>query len=852
MAQPLLNPSFVRFTLPFRKLALTLLLGCSAAATTGCGSADREGFEDAPAPLPPVPGVPTEKTGTAGGETVSLIEKPWEVISDQGETYLPNIFYAEAIENEQIIPTTIDGHMMIDRLIYPTLGNPNLYAKDDPKDSFTVVLRIEDGALAHMKPQTTPPAAGSGWSPVTLDESTLDNLAIFLIPRVARAAATEHTGVTTPGPGTNVYQIRPSEMYLHTVGDMPAAFAARKTMRLVFRQDAMANIPAGLYDVRFEIRRDGNLFSLSGQTNGVYEYQFNALRVFDKSSETYDVINVTDTQVSVGDLYDSKTQAKLDDFVDYVSRTTDPMVRKAAFITFNGDLHNGGSPGTLRQRGVAMTYNDEAKVIINALKRLTFPIFLVPGNHDGYASTGLAPRAVELVDDVALDSMEKVVNDFNPKAWPGFRWSTYQAYRERIADQPGGLPIDLFSGAFRKRANADTVGNAFSEVRREQRNMILYDGFYQWQKTVGPLYASWRFGKNFYMNLNTYDLRQHRRSGWGMFTVNYGGGISPFQMEWIKRDIARANTESLDIVLLGHHDPRGGHKGKDLGYYYRQLDYKNVQQSAVNYLVGKAFNPAVCRLPEWATSDAQGSSCIHDGLNEWMAPDGDFDCAESDRKGGTCDTSLFDPSKGDAARGYDFSGFRLLDLMNSNPNVRTLLLGHTHYNSLEILKSGDNTIADEFILDEATKKAVLSGEVENPIRGYAQATSGNDYDPSTISKAQLDKLAEQYTGLFKAGSKGMRRKVEGDATREIAVIRLTSNADLANQSYKGKSMLGFSVLHVAAAADARNYIAPQINSATFFINVGTDKFDTVNTVNIPRVTHLGPHQPGNPVSELFD
>ena len=65
-------------------------------------------------------------------------------------------------------------------------------------------------------------------------------------------------------------------------------------------------------------------------------------------------------------------------------------------------------------------------------------------------------------------------------------------------------------------------------------------------------------------------------------------------------------------------------------------------------------------------------------------------------------------------------------------------------------------------------------------------------------------------------------------------------------------MLGFSVLHVAAAADARNYPLPQINSATFFINVGTDKFDTVNTVDIPRVSHLSAHQPGNPVSALFD
>jgi len=45
------------------------------------------------------------------------------------------------------------------------------------------------------------------------------------------------------------------------------------------------------------------------------------------------------------------------------------------------------------------------------------------------------------------------------------------------------------------------------------------------------------------------------------------------------------------LVVLAHHDPRGGHKGKDPGYYFEQLDYRSIYQSSINYLVGKVWNP---------------------------------------------------------------------------------------------------------------------------------------------------------------------------------------------------------------------------------------------------------------------
>src|SRR4051812_1714826 len=170
----------------------------------------------------------------------------------------------------------------------------------------------------------------------------------------------------------------------------------------------MSKVPAGLYDVRMEIRKDNDFYKPKGNTTGIYEYQYNAVRVFDTEPDEYKVINITDTQVSVGDLYGAKTKDKLDELVQFLNTTNDPAVIGSSFITFNGDLHNGGSPASLRQRTVAWTYNDEAKAIVNTLKFLPVPIFLTAGNHDGYVSTGHVPGAVKALDTVLVDKLPEV------------------------------------------------------------------------------------------------------------------------------------------------------------------------------------------------------------------------------------------------------------------------------------------------------------------------------------------------------------------------------------------------------------------------------------------------------------
>jgi hypothetical protein len=823
---------------------------CAAfALLAACGS-DGEPRGHTGSDAPEVSDGPSaEGAGDPAGIAKQLAEKPWEVVSNKGETYLPNVFYADASENEQIMPYAIDGRVMIDRLVYPTIGNPNLYTKGDPKDELVVVLRIEDAAFAHLGAKLER-IDGSHLSKLVVPNDAATGFGFFLIPRAARDANTESTTAISSGKGTDVVRVYPNEILVSPEpADMPTVLKKRKTLRFVFRQGAMAKVPAGLYDLRFEVKKDNQLYRPAASAPPVYEYQYNAVRVFDTEPDAYSVVNVTDTQISVGSTYDSMTRDRLDEFVQFLNTTNDPTIRNAPFITFNGDLHNGGSPAGLRQRSVAWTYRDEAKSIVSLLKYLPMPIFLTAGNHDGYVSTGHVPGAVKDLDTSVGESLKEVITEASPKAWPSFSMGDFESYVKKTAanDQLGGVHRDIFTGGFaRAPAKGDGFGE-WKEIPRGERNYILYDGFYQWQKTYGPLYFSHKFGKSFYVSLNSFELRQHRRTGWGMYTVNYGGGMSDVQLAWLDRELLRANTDGSEVVVLAHHDPRGGHNGKDPGYYFEQLEYRSIYQSAINYIVGEMLNPTICKAPAWALSRDKTENCVHDGLQEWMRPDAEFDCAWDKRKADfTCG----------AGEPYS-SGIELLKRLSATGHVRTLLLGHTHYNALEVLQGGDELLPQQFPLDQASAQKFASLEIQNPMRGYSELQRTGalaDYDHNALGIGGMEARFFGFVQQYEKSVAGWQRTLSAPTgPRELVIARFVSNADLASQTYSGgKSALGFSVLHVEKKNDARGVEEPQINRVTFFANVGQAKFSTLGTIAINRTARLRPHDAANPVEKLFD
>lgn len=793
---------------------------------------------------------PENKKGTpsgeaeGGGDLPALLERPWEVVSKKGETYLSNVFYAEPSENEQVMPWTVDGRTVIDRLVYPTLGNPNLYVKSDVEDELVVVLRIEPDAFAHLSPRLAATTNVNEAAPITLTSSESDGFAFWLVTHAARDVG-EGSNAVTPGDGR--FAIKPTKIIQSAEPpDMPVHLRQRKTLRFVFDKKAMANVPAGLYDARFEVKKEGEVYA------SVFEYQSNAVRVFDKEPDEYSALNVTDTQVSAGSVYATLTADILDQFVDNVNGSDSQAVRNAAFITFNGDLHNGGSPGTIRTRPVATTYQDEAKRVLSALKRLTLPIFLTPGNHDGIASLGHVPNAVRTVDNGLGETLEEVFADQNQRAWPDLTWEQYASFLAKTEASRAGYHRDLFAGRF-TRSVGDSFAGSFKEVPAGDRNIVLYDGFYQWQKTYGPLTSSWTFGKNRYVSMNSFELRQHRRTGWGMYTVNYGGGISRPQMEWLDREIQRGKNAKEDLVVLMHHDPRGGHKGLDLGYYFPLIEWKSMDQSLVNYLLDEVFTPLVCKQEDWTISVAERDSCLHDGLQEWMGPDEDFD-----RDGA----------------GFYLSGVEVLKRIVRAPHVRTLLLGHAHFNTLEVMQSGQTLVPDRVTMPGAAaqtqQRRLASLEVANPVRRTAWSStlaSSASRSPSLdLARAELAPLAvaspethglgpssfdawrTHLDGLLSATPRASRT-MSGDAAdpHELAIIRLTSNADLASQQYGSASMFGYSILHVTKQTPS-----PRINRITYFIHADTDAYAEIATVDIDRLKPVPARGTGNPVDELFD
>ncbi|MCA9587889.1 MAG: metallophosphoesterase [Myxococcales bacterium] len=716
------------------------LLSLGLAAAVACGGGDGAGDEG----QGPIGNARPETVADAPppddskwAEVDELRERPWEVVSKKGETFLANVFYADATENEQIMPTAIDSRNVIDRLVYPTIGNPNLFDKSDAADELVTVLRIEPDAFAHLAPKTKP-AADARPAELELVSNDADGFRFFLAARAARAAAESSSAMPAR---SGVFEIKPTGVFVNAEpADMPPALKKRRTLRFVFDRAAMAAVPAGLYDVRFEVRKGGAIYG------GVKEWQYNAVRVFDRAADAYSVINVTDSQASIGSFYETLTSDKLDEFVTNVNTSADAEVKNAAFITFNGDLHNGGSPGSIRQRAVATTYNGEAKRILSALKRLDYPIFLTAGNHDGYAATGHAPSAVVTADRILGDNMEKVIASQNNLAWPGYTWPDYSAWLTAHADTPGGVHRDIVTGGF-TRSPADTFAASFREVPRADRNMLLYDGFYQWQRTYGPLYTSWKHGRNRYVSLNTFDLRQHSRSGWGMYTVNYGGNVGREQMAWLDRELGRAKLADEDVVMLMHHDPRGGHKGEDHGFFFPVLEFKGMAQSTINYLMSEIFTPAVCSKPDLSMSVDERDSCHHDGLQEWMAPDPELDQVTPGR--------------------FWQSGTELLQRIAKSPNVRTVVMGHAHYNTLEVMRGGDT---------------LLKGRVDMP----------ND--------------------------------------RELVMLRMISVANLTSQTHEGQKAYGYVVMgvdKVAAGAPGLvsriKYFARDGNGFSFVSDVTIDR-----------------------------
>ena len=187
-----------------------------------------------------------------------------------------------------------------------------------------------------------------------------------------------------------------------------------------------------------------------------------------------------------------------------------------------------------------------------------------------------------------------------------------------------------------------------------------------------------------------------------------------------------------------------------------------------------------------------------------------------------------------------YSGFALIDTIARFPCVRTLLLGHTHYNALEVFETGEELLPVQFKSDQATLDELASLESADPLRKV---------DKKEI--AEKNRLLRLDLG---AAGAGMNRALAG-AGRELAIVHTTTDADLANQDDGSDSMFGFNVLGVYPVQDTRAFAPAQINSVEYWIHdsgkAPAGLFRVAGKYKLKRDQSLSASDPANPVNQLF-
>jgi len=821
---------------------------------------------------------------------------------------------------------------------------------------------------------------------------------------------------------------------------MPVELMSRAKIKFIYDQKDMKNVPAGFYDIRMEVLKNGKL--------AASEYQYNAVRVYEKPKSyqtNYDLINVTDSQISLGAnkildgfTFKQETHDRMIEFVNFLNKAwnkkgtlseVERKIQNSAFITFNGDVHNGGSPLTLQPRKVATTYQREAQAILNILRNLPIPIFLTVGNHDGYAATGITPGIYK------QSEITKYAREMAKKGVISQKFETnYEKYLAELKakDLPGGKPVDIHTESvftikervkhmdpdtatylytepvfrdmdtalielYQSQLNFDkdtskeikkllkihsdlktralkivpekyfahleamvntienqvatgkisisksklnalsqnrvdiidkyqqirknqlakvkyhfdpvTYKNNWIRVAASQRNYMLYDGVNQWRTTYGPTYQSWGIGDNLYVNLNSYELRQHMRTGYGMYTVNYGGGISQAQMDWVRKSVnLKVDGKKRDIILLTHHDFRGGHKNVGHGFYVRQVPYQGMGNVAKNFVMGEHVLPNLCKKAPKKLINSSTSlklSCLHDGLQEWMRAEFKFDCAESykyhvgehvvtDDYQDLGELKVGDPLVGscdllsmrlDKERHPLYSGYQLVHLLAVSSNIHTYIIGHTHYNTLEILQKGDKLVEDQVLLDEASHKKrehfKTVFESLNPVRflSWFHAKTG-DYpkddralekspmktDVNGIESAYLhisdpkERANAKALGLLTLNFEKSGHTFERRVQHPVVILRFTSVAKLSEQKLlvgKDKKAFGFTLLSVDDSVNN----TPMVNAITLMKNDDDAKseslshFDTVaggDKIRIDRSSDSSDLDRNNYFNKIFD
>jgi hypothetical protein len=119
---------------------------------------------------------------------------------------------------------------------------------------------------------------------------------------------------------------------------------------------------------------------------------------------------------------------------------------------------------------------------------------------------------------------------------------------------------------------------------------------------------------------------------------------------------------------------------------------------------------------------------------------------------------------------------------------------------------------------------------------------------TSLDVHSFDRWRAQLDAMLRVATPPTMRTLSAPMTgpRELAILRFTSGADLASQTYEGASMFGYSVLHVTKQTDV-----PRVNRASYFINRDSS-FTKVDTVDVNRTVSMTSRASTNPLTKMFE
>ena len=253
-------------------------------------------------------------------------------------------------------------------------------------------------------------------------------------------------------------------------------------------------------------------------------------------------------------------------------------------------------------------------------------------------------------------------------------------------------------------------------------------------------------------------------------------------------------------------------------------------------------------------TNSQQTDCYNDGLQEWMLPDHDYGCKDEEKLvttvgqkviTGECNQELFsDKLPEGVRRNHRYTGYELIHHITTTAGLRTLLLGHTHYNTVELLTPGSNVVPDEVVLSSDNHKkyaeVFTANEASLPMRllsrvwGKLKKNSDGQVDEAEEAKAIAEykalgieqknlKNLQVTKLLFGPGSKhSFAHKISKE--KEIAIIRTVSVSSLTSQSVAAddSSAYGFTVFEVNSKSSRHGYWAPTLNEITYMHTTGAN------------------------------